>query len=76
MTGKELYKVINEALKKLNAFEMDDADLYFSKDEFQNYTVEQIIAMLRKNKRNHISWLSLDNKSGHEGYYAEFVIIE
>jgi len=55
MTGKELYEVINEALKKLNAFEMDDADLYFSKDEFQNYTCDDIMKMLKKNKRGEIS---------------------
>jgi len=76
MTGKELQRVINEALGKLDSSEIDDPDLYFSEDEFQNYTVGQITKMLRKNKRNHISWLSLDNKDGHEGYCAEFIIIE
>jgi len=78
MTGKELYEVINEALGKLNSSEaIYDAKLYFSKTEFQNYTVEQIVEMLKKNKgSNHKSWLSLDNQDGQEGYCAEFIIIE
>jgi len=72
MTGKELHRMVNEALNDKTRERISDVELYFSEDEFLNYTLEEIEEMLEKHHEYEKTYLSLYKKDGTLGYYMEF----
>lgn len=79
MTGRQLNEKLNDifSLTEDNRGFFEDAELFEqTQDTYQEKTHDDLLEMLIKNydENKNETWISMDNKSGNEGYYAKFPI--